>query len=307
MSRVLCIYHGNCADGFGAAWVVNKVYNRTGEFHAGVYGKPPPDVTGKHVIMVDFSYKRPVLEAMLEKCESMVILDHHKTAKEDLEGLQHPKLYVWFDMNKSGALLAWEYFFPEEPVLKLIQHISDRDLWQFKLPKTRAIQANLFSFPYDFETWTGLMNFMETTDGPRSFAREGDALERKHFKDIHELLAVGLKWMWIGGERVPVCNLPYTMASDACHIMCEQWDGVPFAASYYHKAGHRVVFSLRSLDTGMDVSAVAKRYGGGGHAHAAGFEVSTVFMDTEFVMSDDETHPYQRKEKQDDAAGESST
>jgi len=58
------------------------------EFHAGVYQNPPPDVTGKDVILVDFSYKRPILDEMKSKAASILILDHHKTAMEDLQGFE---------------------------------------------------------------------------------------------------------------------------------------------------------------------------------------------------------------------------
>ena len=64
----MCIYHGNCADGFGAAWVVRKALGEI-DFHPGKYQEPPPDVTGKDVVMVDFSYKRPVLLEMAEKAK----------------------------------------------------------------------------------------------------------------------------------------------------------------------------------------------------------------------------------------------
>ena len=66
----ICIYHGNCADGFGAAWAVRKALGDI-EFHPGVYQQPPPDVTGKDVVMVDFSYKRPVLLEMATKARAM--------------------------------------------------------------------------------------------------------------------------------------------------------------------------------------------------------------------------------------------
>ena len=79
----MCIYHGNCADGFGAAWVVRKALGEI-DFHGAKYQEPPPDVTGKDVVMVDFSYKRPVLLEMAEKANSILILDHHKTSAEDL-------------------------------------------------------------------------------------------------------------------------------------------------------------------------------------------------------------------------------
>ena len=59
------------------------------------------------VFIVDFSYPRTILEEMEESAESLVVIDHHKTAEEDLRGLD----YCHFDMTHSGAYLAWEYLF----------------------------------------------------------------------------------------------------------------------------------------------------------------------------------------------------
>ncbi len=108
----VCIFHANCADGFGAAWVVRKALGEI-DFHGAKYQEPPPDVTGKDVVMVDFSYKRPVLLEMAEKANSILILDHHKTAVEDLIDLP-ANVTAKFDMGRSGAMLTWEHFFPGE-------------------------------------------------------------------------------------------------------------------------------------------------------------------------------------------------
>ena len=259
----VCIYHGNCADGFGAAWVVRKALGDI-EFFPGKYQEPPPDVTGKDVVMVDFSYKRPVLLEMAEKANSILIIDHHKTAAEDLVDLP-ANVKAKFDMNHSGAMLTWGHFFPDQEPPPLLLHIEDRDLWRFALQNTRQIQANVFSFPYDFQVWDMLM-----AAAPGALAAEGEAIERKHFKDIRELLGVTTRDMVIGGYRVPVANLPYTMSSDAGHELAKEH---PFAACYWDTPEGRV-FSLRSTDDGVDVSAVAKQYGGGGHRNASGFRVS---------------------------------
>lgn len=281
--KPLCIYHGNCADGFGAAWVVRKYFRGHVDFHAGVYQEPPPDVTGRHVILVDFSYKRPVLLEMAKTARTVVILDHHKTAAEDLAGFREPAaisdfmsaylpmvegdaepIAALFDMNRSGAMITWNYFFPEDAPPKLLEHIQDRDLWLFRLYGTREIQANIFSYPYDFEVWDKLM------DGDPSFMiAEGAAIERKHHKDIGELVGVTKRRMKIGGYDVPVANLPYTLTSDAGHLMAK---GEPFAACYWDTPGGRVM-SLRSTDEGVDVAEIAKSYGGGGHRNASGFRM----------------------------------
>lgn len=262
MSNLLCIYHGNCADGFTSAWVVRNTLSDV-DFHAGVYQDAPPDVTGRDVLLVDFSYKRDVLLDMAEKAKFITILDHHKTAEADLQNLPH-NVATEFDMNRSGARITWDHMRTGQEPPKVLLHVEDRDLWRFALPKTREIQANIFSYPYDFDVWDRLM-----LADPMELAKEGEAIERKHFKDINELVRVVTRRMVIGGYNVPVANLPYTLTSDAGHTLAQ---GEAFAGCYWDTPTGRV-FSLRSTDEGMDVSEVAKQYGGGGHRNASGFRV----------------------------------
>lgn len=267
MKKPICIYHGNCADGFGAAWVFKRWADREHDFHAGVYQNPPPDVEGRDVYLVDFSYKRAVVEQICEKATRVVLIDHHKTAIEDLKPLiESRRIEALVNLEKSGATLAWEWFHGhrENEMPQLLRHIEDRDLWRFALAGTREIQANVFSHPYDFEVWDTLM------ERPvEELIAEGRAIERKHFKDIHELIGVVTRPMIIGGHLVPMANLPYTLTSDAGHILAKDH---PFAGCYWDTPEGRV-FSLRSTDDGLDVSEIAKQYGGGGHRNASGFRV----------------------------------
>lgn len=262
--KPICIYHGNCADGFGAAWAVWKAHPDW-EFYPGVYQSPPPDVAGRDVVMVDFSYKRDVLQGMLDDAASVTVIDHHKTAEEDLRPLlKSGVIDGLFRMDKSGAMLAWEWFHPGVQPPRLLEHIQDRDLWRFDLEHTREIQAAVFSYPYDFVVWDGLMR---TDLGV--LATEGKAIERKHFKDIDELLGVVTRKFHIAGYNVLIANLPYTLTSDAGHKLAE---GAPFGGCYWDTPEGRV-FSLRSTENGIDVSEIAKQYGGGGHCNASGFRV----------------------------------
>lgn len=263
MPNSIVIYHGNCADGFGAAWCFWHTFGDDMEYYAGEYQKPPPDVTDRDVYLVDFSYKRAVVEEMIKAAKSVTLIDHHKSALEDLVDV--PGLTYYTDLNRSGAMLAWN-FLQDLPPPALINHIQDRDLWQFKLEGTREIQQALFSYEYDFEVWNRLMLTPNSVD---ALYKEGSALVRKHFKDIKELLKTTQRYMDIAGFYVPVANLPYTFSSDAGHIMGV---GQPFAACYTDGADGRN-FSLRSAEDGIDVSEIAKQFGGGGHKHAAGFRV----------------------------------
>jgi len=301
--KPLVVYHANCADGFTAAWAVRQAMDA--DFYPGVHNEPPPDATGRDVILVDFSYPPAVMHELQRSARSMLVLDHHKSAAAELVDwskapLDSPGPVVWrmdgpdwdgcrnwehvrraqeagfcsdrgfcmiyalFDMNRSGAGIAWDFFHPGVPRPKLVDHVEDRDLWRFALPGTREIQAAVFSYPYEFDVWDLLASTPVET-----LRAQGVAIERKHQKDVAELVQVAKRHMVIGHYSVPVASLPYTLASDAGHLMAK---GQPFAACYYDKDGGRV-FSLRSTDQGVDVSEVAKLYGGGGHARAAGFTV----------------------------------
>ena len=269
--KPLCIYHGNCADGFAAAWVVRKALGGNVDFHPGVYQNKPPEVAGRDVLMVDFSYKREVIEWMRLSARSIRIIDHHKSAMEDLTGkLVEDRascpVELQFDMNRSGAGMTWDHFFPDLPRPRLINHIEDRDLWKFALPWTREIQAAVFSYPYEFSAWDELMH----PDNILRLHTEGEAIERKLQKDVAELVAVCKRRMLIGGHIVWGASLPYTLTSDAGHLMASE--GEMFAACYWDTPDGRV-FSLRSREDGADVSEIAKAYGGGGHKHASGFRV----------------------------------
>lgn len=285
MNKPLVIYHGNCADGFSAAWCFWRKYGANADYHAGVYQRPPPDVAGRDVYLVDFSYKRSVVESMLRSARTVTLIDHHKTALDDLQPLKEQMVvtnggcishsaepnadnFGWFcDLDHSGSMLAWKFLFPDEAPPLLLSHIEDRDLWRFRLPGTREIQAAVFSHEYTFEAWDTLMRADES-DLVR-MREAGAAIERKHHKDVRELVNVCKRRMVIGGTEVWAASLPYTLTSDAGHLMAA---GEPFAACYWDTAEGRV-FSLRSQDDGVDVSAVAALYGGGGHVHAAGFKV----------------------------------
>ncbi len=264
--KPICIYHGNCADGFGAAWVFKRHGRQDFDFYAGVHNHPPPDVTGRDVYLLDFSYKRDVVEQMINVSNRITLIDHHKSAVEDLEPLvQCNALQSFCSMEHSGAMLAWKFIYGEtDRAPRLLHHIEDRDLWRFALPYTREIQSNLFSHPYDFNVWDELMKIDVNT-----LVADGRAIERKHQKDMAELIRQTKHRRVIGGYNVPAANLPYTFASDAANVMAS--NGEFFAACYYDTPTHRI-YSLRSNDV-VDVSAIAVQYGGGGHKNAAGFRV----------------------------------
>jgi oligoribonuclease NrnB/cAMP/cGMP phosphodiesterase (DHH superfamily) len=282
----LVIYHSPCLDGFTAAWAC-WLACPDAEFVPGVHGQAPPDCAGRDVYLLDFSYKRAVLKSMARAAKSVTILDHHKTAEAELANLwdaDGPDTYMntvaIFDMGKSGARLAWEWFHPGAKVPSLVLSVEDRDLWRFALPDSAAVNAALFSHDYDFHTWSRLRHDLESPDIRAKLVVAGETIERKQAKDIKELVKnlrrdVQFTKCWdLHKQWIPCANLPYTLASDAASLMAGH---APFAATYFQAADGSLNFSLRSRgEDGADVSVVAQRYGGGGHRNAAGFRVASL-------------------------------
>jgi len=264
--NTICIYHGHCADGYTAAWAINRRWPRI-ELYAANHGDSPPPVVGKDVLIVDFCYKRHVIIEMAKTANSILILDHHKSAMNDLVDLPD-NVIVKFDMEKSGARLAWEYAFPELEAPLLVRHVEDRDLWRFNIDNTAAFQANVFSLEYTMDNWEAVHEITQHPEQYDQFINQGEAILRKHLKDVKELINASATTGVISGYEIPILNAPYFFSSEAGNMMSK---GNPFAACYWYTATHRV-WSLRSdKEAGLDVSIIAESYGGGGHKNAAGF------------------------------------
>ena len=246
------LYHADCADGFGAAWALWKKYPDA-RYIPVKHGQPPPEgLDGAHVMMVDFSYRREVIEQLAQSAASLLILDHHVTAQAALAGLP----YAYFDVKKSGAVLAWEWAHAE-PVPWLLQYVQDKDLWQWRLPDSREMNAALASYPFDFQVWEGLTRDVLKVEGRAILRRDHSLID----KIVEESVLVEFE-----GETVPAVYSP-VMTSQIGERLCQ---GFPFCLIWHERDGLRY-FSLRSKPGTADVSALASRYGGGGHVNAAGF------------------------------------
>lgn len=261
MSKYLIIYHRNCADGFTAAWVASRALS-TDDLHAAHYGEPPPDVRGRDVYVVDFSYPRDVLLAMKEQAASLVVLDHHATAKADLDGLD----FCTFDMNESGASLAWRHFRASEPP-PLVRYIRDRDLWRWELPDSREVSEFIRLRAFGLAEWDALAD--ELSGDLSAVVAVGRALRQATEKRVAEAAKKPVA-VTIAGVPFRVTNATTDFSEVAGALSRETGAG----AAYFHRQDGRVQFSLRSEERTVDVAAVAKRYNGGGHPAAAGFDVS---------------------------------
>lgn len=266
------VYHDNCADGFCAAWLIRANVSQKVRWVPATYGDGPPVVSEEDVLwVVDFSYPRDVLEELNRKCKGVVVLDHHKTAREQLEGLD----FCYFDMSKSGARLTFEHLrrcglltrhadYAENETPLLVAYTEDRDLWKWELPYSREINAALRTYPLDFDVWDKL----DEQASLDHLIVEGRAIVR----EVRLLSAAAVekgRRLRVNGHTVLVVN-SCLLASD---IASEAKD-VDVVLVWHQRSDGKYHYEFRSKSD-LDVSEVAKRLGGGGHRRAAGAITTT--------------------------------
>ena len=263
-SSVNCvIYHGGCTDGFGAAFSAWKCLGNRAEYHACKHGEPPPDVLGKNVVVLDFSYDNATTKRMISEAASLLVIDHHKSAMVELHDVSN----THFDMTHSGARLSWDFFHPGHPPPKLINYIEDRDLWKWELPYSKEFSAAFDMVPFTFEDF-------EKYEDDSVF---DDAVKRGSYilaysKTVIKKVCEKAALRRYQGMEVMVVNSSHWM-SEIGNRLSHDCD---FAVIwYYDHEDRKIKVSLRAFHDNVDVSEIAKRFGGGGHKKAAGFALPT--------------------------------
>lgn len=261
----MIIYHKGCYDGFTAAWVAHRAIGG-GELVAAHYGNAPPPVDGRDVYVVDFSYPREVLLGMADRARSLVVLDHHATARDALADLP----FCTFDMEESGASLTWRHFhgatLTPADGNPLVRYVRDRDLWRWELPYSREVNAWIRSFGFDLDTWDEMVFMLET--GMLSVIEAGSAIRRVETQTVTRQ-SRHYRTVTIHGVTFRATNATDLLSETAGELAKETGAG----AVWFARTDGRIQWSVRG-DGRVDVSAVAKAYGGGGHRSASGFDVS---------------------------------
>ncbi len=273
--KLVVIYHKGCYDGFCTAWLVHKVFpfaTFIPRHHAEPLDGLAAQLVGKTVLILDFSFPRHVLEEFKTLASSLVVLDHHESAKAELEGLD----YCTFDVDKSGGRLTLEYLqklelLPLDYTSWLVDYTEDRDLWRHKLPYSRPINAALRTHPMAFNDWDFLEGESLNSLGlPGRLITMGTPIVdyQQKLVDSHVRHA---KEIVISGHKILAVNC--TCADLTSEVARALASDRPFGACWFEIKDNKRVYSIRSLDTGIDVSKVAKVYGGGGQIRAASFTI----------------------------------
>lgn len=260
MSRPLVIYHNPCPDGFGAALAAWLYFGDTADYLGACPGKlPDVEYSGREVYFLDISFPRTQIEEVYRIARAVTIIDHHATAEKELSDLPG----VIIDNTHSGAYLSWIHFHPDKPVPELLLYIEDRDLYRWSYPESMDILTYVDTLPYDFDTWKTLL---ELSQAQIETYREQGAIMRKKYISLVKQVASSAESVSLDGVAGHRLNCPGVFVSAIGNHLCKL--SGTFAMLWRIEKG-QIKVSLRSV--GMDVGAIAERYGGGGHRKAAGF------------------------------------
>lgn len=262
----LVISHGACTDGMAAAYVAKRKFPEAEvKFYSYGYDLTLPEVIGHDVLICDFSFPREDISFMEVYANKLWVLDHHKTAEEDLRGLP----FCYFDMQRSGAGLVWDALFRGEPRPALINYVEDHDLWRHRLPDSEAMSALIQSYALKSEAWDNLWERFEAPDHSW-LVEEGYAIGRANKQHVERIVANARK-ISLCGYEVWAANAP-VMQPEVGNVLAQK---SPFGAVWFVATNGDIRVSLRSTENGIDVAEIAKEFGGGGHVHAAAFTISS--------------------------------
>jgi oligoribonuclease NrnB/cAMP/cGMP phosphodiesterase (DHH superfamily) len=272
--KVLVIHHGRCADGTCAAWCADLHFRGMKdvevEYYPAKHNKPPPYkriAKADRTYILDFCYPREDLIKINDMTQLQVI-DHHKSAEATCHGLD----FCEFDMDRSGAGMSWDHFFPGVDRPWHVDYIETRDIWTWRWPTAKPVLAYLDTQPIGFETYD------KCHDGTIVFGQcvnRGEAILGYIEQYNKETVMAGMRQITFQAPNgdihfdIPVVNTSHWGISELLHGIA---DGHPFVLGYFKRNDGKFQYSARvSDDSDFDVSKLASQFGGGGHAKASGF------------------------------------
>lgn len=276
-------FHGNCVDGMTSAAMARKALGADDNTYTEVHhGKPFPrlDVAGKNVYVLDFCPGVEDIQRMLQReCRNLYVFDHHKTAEAMVKEAEWTlkdwdNLLITFDMNRSGAGITADFFRNRN---WWVNYVEDRDLWRWKLPNSKTVNAFIQSIDRSMDGYDLAMK----DHGPEEAHVLGMGAERYLDMYVREVSKTARTVRFADWDGIPLVNAQFVGISEVVGNLAKD---ALFAVGWSQNADGQIVVSLRSCGD-FDVSELAKRFGGGGHQAAAGFTVTPPHIPSELTQA----------------------
>lgn len=265
MERTVILYHGGCPDGFAGAYAAWKKFGDSAEYILLRHQKPAPEgLAGAHLYFVDFCFPKDIMDELIQIAASVTVLDHHEGVRDVVESMP---TFV-YDVDRSGATIAWTYFNPDIPVPLMLKYVEDGDLYRFTLPDSRPLLAYLYSYPFEFGVWDTLVQEVEDDAKRLEMVRRGEIF-KEHSDSLIRTLAERAKLVRFEGYECYFVSTISPLTSDLGNVLARK--KAPLALAVQARPeGLRV--SLRGDGT-VDVAKMAQKYGGNGHPSSAAFSL----------------------------------
>lgn len=266
--NVLCFYHDDM-DGRCSAAIVRRALGESVNLIPMDYGDLIPwDLVeqAQEIIIVDFSFTLQDMERVNSLAE-LTWVDHHITALTELESLNDvPGIR---SVEKAGCVLTWNTFFPDVPVPTAVLYIGDRDIWKHEYPDTRPFGEGLYhekNDPENDQVWAPLLD--EDRDVLQGLIARGNILYTARLMRIERIVSAKGYELEFDGHFTLALNVSGT--GDHGEMIRQGGYDIGYCYSESMQNGRLMTFVTLYSST-IDVSEIAKKYGGGGHKGAAGF------------------------------------
>lgn len=288
-------FHKNCFDGtMAAAVMVLKVCQsdlwkrEETKFIPCSYTDDIGDLdqyVNTRVLILDMTFDSERLEQLCRVASDVLVIDHHPKARAQV--IEYfdlrtrpvpPNLHFCTDTEsnpRSGAQLTWDYFFDPAAQPDCVRWIGKGDRWIFDEPEIRAFRMAMGTLGFDPDIWKSLL--LEAGNAVQELVQKGYVIEEVTDSQLDYLEANATSRMTIAGYNVVVVDAPKFLASEIAQRLYSKLsvEESPFIAVHYEEGG-MLTYSLRldkEKNPTLDLGEVARKFGGGGHASAAGFEV----------------------------------
>lgn len=277
----IAIYHSPCQDGLTAAWVFNKYMTEAAydcRVVPGTYGSENVygDLTKNDIVyFLDYTLPRAQMLEVAKKVSKVIVIDHHISAQKALIDMPS-NVELHFDIGRSGAVLAWQHFYPGIDVPSFLLYIEDYDIWANKLVGTHEFFA--WFTARNPRTIIELNNLI--ADFPETVDAFLDSRQYRHGTTVMQYRQILIDFILekpvfvtLDGVEMVKFNCPLVQINAYVGKQAVAKYGKPsWIWSEVGENGKIVVrHALRSDDSLADVSLIAVKHGGGGHRNAAGF------------------------------------
>ena len=181
----------------------------------------------------------------------------------------------YISMERSGAYLTWQYLYNSINVPKAIELIDDYDRWVHNYPESKCLNMAFYAIKElkdpSSEMWQNMLN---SDNGLEEILKIGKVV--KDYNDNQNDVARKGSMYITKFEGMDAACINKKMNSD---IFGDAYNEYPICISYVFNGAQWVYTLYSNPKFGVDCSEIAKKYGGGGHAGAAGFTSDHFLVD----------------------------